>query len=90
MIIVLKDVTMENREKANRDAMRRISQALPRYPDLKQLLFFVNSEIKTLLGTESANTILLSKNQKEFFFLSAAHDDPSTRARIEKSPLLGG
>ena len=85
MIIVLKDITMENREKANRDAMRRISQALPKYPDLRKLMFYVNSEIKTLLGTESANTILLSEDQKEFFFLSAAHDDPHTRARIEKS-----
>lgn len=85
MIIVLKDITMENRERANRDTIRRISQALPKYPDLKKLMFYINSEIKTLLGTESANTLLLSENQKEFYFLSAAHDDPGTRARIEKS-----
>lgn len=85
MIIMLKDVTMENREKANRDAIRRISRALPEYPDLKQLLFYIHSEIKTVLGTESANTILLSSDQKEFYFLSATHDDPSARARIEKA-----
>ncbi len=85
MIIVLKDMTQENRDRANREAMRRISRALPHYPDLRKLMLYVNYEIKTLLGTESANTILLSEDQKEFYFLSAAHDDPTTRARIEKS-----
>ena len=85
MIIVLKDVTMEKRNKRNRDTMNRISQALPRYPDLKKLLFYVNNEIKELLGTESANVILLDETQKEFYFLSTAHDDPNTRERIERA-----
>ncbi|MBU8848810.1 MAG: GAF domain-containing protein, partial [Desulfobacterales bacterium] len=85
MIIVLRDVTMEKRIKRNRNAMNRISQALPRYPDLKKLLFYVNTEIKELLDTESANTILLDKTQKEFYFLSVVHDDPTTRGRIEKA-----
>ncbi|NOX35024.1 MAG: PAS domain S-box protein [Deltaproteobacteria bacterium] len=85
VIIVLRDVTMEKRIKRNRGAMNRISQALPRYPDLRKLLFYVNTEIKELLGTESANTILLDDAQKEFYFLSAVHDDPSTRERIEKA-----
>ena len=85
MIIVLRDVTMERRIKRNRGAMNRISQALPQYPDLRKLLFYVNTEIKELLGTQGANTILLDEAQKEFFFLSAAHDDPTTRERIEKA-----
>lgn len=85
MIIVLRDVTMEKRIQRNRDTMNRISQMLPQYPDLKKLLLYVNTEIKKLLGTQSANTILLDETQKEFYFLSAAHDDPNTRARIEKA-----
>ncbi|MCF6248431.1 MAG: GAF domain-containing protein [Desulfobacula sp.] len=85
MIIVLKDMTMENRDRANLDTTRRISRALPKYPDLRKLLYYVHSQIKELLGTQSANTILLSENKKEFYFLSAAHDDPNTRARIEKA-----
>ncbi len=85
MIIVLKDVTMENRDRANRDTTRRISRALPKYPDLRKLLYYVHSQIKELLGTESANTILLSESKKEFYFLSAAHDDPNARERIEKA-----
>jgi len=85
MIIVLRDVTMDNRRKRNHAAMNRISQALPRYPDLRKLLSYVNTEIKELLETESANTILLDEAQKEFYFLSTANDDPDTRERIEKA-----
>ncbi|MBT7261024.1 MAG: PAS domain S-box protein, partial [Desulfobacula sp.] len=54
MIIVLRDVTMEKRIQRNRDAMARITQLLPQYPNLRKLLFFVNTEIKGLLETESA------------------------------------
>ena len=85
MIIVLRDMTMEKRIQRNRDVMARISQALPQYPDLGKLLFYVNTEIKELLETEGANTILLDETQKEFYFISAAHDDPITRKRIEKA-----
>jgi len=85
MIIVLRDVTLKNRRKRNRSAMNRISQVLPRYPELRKLLSYVNTEIKELLGTESANTILLDESQKEFYFLSTANDDPNTRQRIEKA-----
>ena len=84
MIIVLKDITMEIRNKRNRDAIIRISQALPQYPDLKKLLFYVNNEIKNLLGTQGANVILLDKTQKQFYLVSTAHNDPDTRERIEK------
>ena len=85
MIIVLKDTTMEIRNKRNRDAMSRISLALPEYPDLKKLLFYVNTEIKNLLGVEGANVILLDKAQKQFYFFSTAHDNPDTKARIAKT-----
>jgi len=84
MIIVLKDTTMELRNKRNRHAIIRISKALPQYPDLKNLLFYINTEIKDLLGTQGANVILLDKTQKKFYLVSAAHDDPATKERIEK------
>ncbi len=85
MIIVLRDVTMETRNKRNRDAINSISKILPQYPELRKLLFFINTEIKTLLETESANTILLDESQEEFYFISAVHDDPATQERIKKS-----
>lgn len=85
MIIVLRDETMDKRRKRNRTAMNRISRALPQYPDLKKLLFYVNTEIKELLGTENANTILLDESKNQFYFLSTAHEDSTMRKRIEKT-----
>ncbi len=84
MIAVLRDVTMEQRNQRTRSAMNRISQALPQYPGLRNLMQYVIMEIKEFLGTEGANVILLDKTGKEFYFLGVAHDDPSTRERIEK------
>jgi PAS domain S-box-containing protein len=84
-IIVFRDVTMENRNKRNRNAMNRICQALPQYPDLRKLLFYINTEIKELLQTESTTTILLDDTKNEFYLLSAVHDDPATRERMENA-----
>lgn len=85
MIIVIRDVTLERRNKRNRNAMNRISQVLPQYPDLRKLLFYINTEIKELLQTESATTILLDDTQNVFRLLSAVHDDPATRERMENA-----
>lgn len=84
MIIVLKDETMEKRNRRNRRAMTRISQALPRYPVLRELLYYINTEIRELLHVKGSNVMLLDKSRKQFYFLSAAYDDPSTRERIQK------
>ena len=84
MVIVLRDVTMEERIDRDREAMSRISMALPQYPELDKLLFYVNNEIKELLGAEGANVLLLTENQKEFFFLGSAYDDPDVRERLKK------
>ncbi len=84
MIIVLRDVTMENRINRNRISMTRISQVLPQYPELGKLMNFISMEIKDLLGTQGANVILVDENQKEFYFLSVVHDDPGTEERMKK------
>lgn len=84
MIIVFRDVTMERRINRNRSAMNRINQVLPQYPELRKLMQYASVESKELLGTEGANGILLDENQKEFYFLSVVHDDPTTQERIKK------
>ncbi len=84
MVMVFRDVTMENRIDRNQSAINRISQALPQYPRLPQLLQYVSGEIKELLGTQGANVMLLDKDRKEFYFLSAVHDDPTTQERVKK------
>lgn len=85
MILVFKDITMELRNKRSRDAMNRISQALPKYPDLEALLFYINTEIKDLINAEGSNVILLDQAHQLFYFASAAHDDPETRERIKNA-----
>ncbi len=84
MVMVFRDVTMEKRIDRNQSAINRISQALPQYPRLPQLLEYISSEIKELLGTQGANVMLLDENEKEFYVLSMAHDDPTTRERVKK------
>jgi PAS domain S-box-containing protein len=84
MILVFRDVTMEKRIDRNQSAINRISQALPQYPRLPGLLEYISKEIKDLLGTQGANVMLLDENEKEFYVLSMAHDDPTTRERVKK------
>ncbi|MCG8565128.1 MAG: GAF domain-containing protein [Desulfobacterales bacterium] len=85
MILVYRDVTMELRNQKTKATMNRISKALPHYPQLKRLSRYVGNEIKEMLDVEGANIILLNESGDEFYFLSAAHDDPGTRERIQKS-----
>jgi PAS domain S-box-containing protein len=84
MVMVFRDVTMENRIDRNQSAINRISQALPQYPRLPRLLEYISNEIKELLGTQGANVMLLDEDEKEFYVLSMAHDDPTTRERVKK------
>ncbi len=87
IISVLRDITMEDRIDKNREAVNRISLALPQYPELRKLLSYITHEIKDLLKAEVANIILLDSKSREFFFLSSGHDDPLTREKIEKIRL---
>jgi PAS domain S-box-containing protein len=84
MVMVFRDVTMEKRMDRNQSAINRISQALPQYPRLPRLLEYISNEIKELLGTQGANVMLLDEDEKEFYVLSMAHDDPTTRERVKK------
>lgn len=84
MILVFRDVTMEKRIDRNRSAMNRISQVLPQYPELRQLCQYITTEIKELLSAEGANILHLDETGKEFYYLSAVHDDPGTQERVRK------
>ena len=84
-IVMLKDVTMEKRINRTQSAMNRIAKALPQYPDLKKLLFYINHEIKMLIGTENATTLLLTRDKKELYFMSATHDNLTARAHLEST-----
>jgi signal transduction histidine kinase len=63
--------------------MLRISMALPEYPELQDLLYYINSEVKSLLGTEGSLTILHDEIKEELIILGAAYDnmDSEKKAR---------
>jgi transcriptional regulator with GAF, ATPase, and Fis domain len=64
--------------------MLRISMALPHYPDLEDIMEFINTEVKDLLGTEGAIVVLLDEHKEELFVLGAAYDDTRTQERIKE------
>jgi PAS domain S-box-containing protein len=84
IIVILRDVTQEKRIARNNEAMLRISMALPEHPELGDLLSYVNSEVKALLGTEGAMAVLHDEIKGDLFVLGAAYDDRDTQRRIEE------
>jgi len=88
-LVILRDVTQEKRIARNNEAMLRISMALPEYPDLQDLLYYVNSEVKGILGAEGSITILHDEIKGDLFILGAAYDDMDTekRAREIRFPM---
>jgi len=84
IIVILRDVTQEKRIARNNEAMLRISIALPEHPDLGDLLYYVNREVKGLLGTEGAMAVLHDEIKGDLFVLGAAYDDRDAQKRIEE------
>ena len=80
-IVILRDITEQKRMARNNEAMFRISMALPEYPDLEDLLYYVSSEVKKLLNTEGAAVILPDQDRQELFILGASYDDADTQRR---------
>jgi PAS domain S-box-containing protein len=83
-LVLLRDVTEEKKLQLTRDALFRISMALPSYPRLEDLLDYVSSEIRRVLDVEGALVILLDEAKKELYFLGAAYDDRDTQRRAKE------
>jgi PAS domain S-box-containing protein len=73
-IAIFRDITHEKRIARINEAMFHISSALPKYPNLEDLLDYVNSEVKRLLETEGSVVILLDEEKQGLFVLGAAYD----------------
>jgi PAS domain S-box-containing protein len=83
-LVILRDVTEEKRIARNSEAMLRISMALPEYPDLEDLLYYINGEVKGLLGTEGAILVLHDQIRQDLFIQGAAYDDMDTEKRTKE------
>lgn len=86
-LVIFRDITREKRIASTNSAMLRISMALPEYPDLEDLLDYITSEIKRLLGTQGALVILLDEEKNEFYFPGVAEDDNKAKMRVKEIRL---
>jgi PAS domain S-box-containing protein len=83
-IVILRDVTQEKRMARTNEAMLRISMALPEYPELDELLYYLNSEVKRLVRSEGAIAVLNDEIKGDLFVLGAAYDDMATEKRVQE------
>jgi PAS domain S-box-containing protein len=84
IVSILRDITQEKKTARIKDAMLRISMALPKYPSLKERLDYINAEVKSLIGSEGAVTLLMDFEKDDFFTLSSAYDDQDTLLRTRE------
>jgi len=84
VIAIFRDITQEKRIARVNEAMLHISMALPRYPDLEDLLDYVNSDVKRLLDSEGSVVILLDEEKQELFVIGAAYDATDTQKRVKE------
>jgi PAS domain S-box-containing protein len=82
-LVILRDVTEQNRIARSNEAMLRISMALPEYPELEELLDYISSEVIRLLGTEGSVVVLVDEQRQEIFFPGVAYDDTITQRRVK-------
>ena len=80
-IVTLQDVTREKQAAAQNRAMLRISLALPEHRDLGDLLDYISSEVRLLLGSEGALVILLDENTREYHFIGSSYEDADIQKR---------
>jgi len=83
-LVILRDITQEKRMARDKEALLRISTALPAYPELEELLDYISNEIRVLINAEVALVILLDEERNEFSYVGAAHDDTATQKKIKK------
>ena len=82
-IVTLQDITREKQAAAQNQAMLRISLALPEHRDLGDLLDYISSEIRKLMGTEGALVILLDEYTKEYHFAGSSYRDADVQKRVK-------
>jgi PAS domain S-box-containing protein len=84
VIAIFRDITRDKRIARINEAMLHLGLALPRYPDLEDLLDYVNGEVKRLTDSEGSVVILLDEAKQEFFVIGAAYDTTDTQKRVKE------
>jgi PAS domain S-box-containing protein len=84
VIAIFRDITQDKRIARINEAMLHLSLALPRYPNFEELLHYVNSGVKRLIGTEGSVVILLDEEKQEFYLIGPAYDTTDTQNRVKE------
>ncbi len=84
ILLIFRDITEQKRIARINETILRISTALPEYPDLEELLDYIDSEVKRILNTEGSVVILLDEEKEELYVLGAAYDDSATQKRVKE------
>lgn len=84
VIAIFRDITQDKRIARINEAMLHLSLALPGYPELGDLLDYVNGEVKRLTESEGSVVILLDEEKQELFVIGAAYDTTDTQKRVKE------
>jgi len=82
--VILRDITEEKRLEANNKTIMRISELLPEYPELEELMTYISKEVKAILNTEGALILLHDEIKDEVFFTGGVYDDLDINKRAKK------
>jgi PAS domain S-box-containing protein len=85
VLMIQRDVTREKREARINEVMHRISLTLPAYPDLKELLDFIVTEVRQLLAAEIANLLIYDEERNELVFFITVHENHAVGQRINET-----
>lgn len=77
-------VTGEELASRQNAALLRISQALPQYPVLEDLLDYISREIREQAEAEGALVILLDEKTREHYCVGSAYSNPETGKRVKR------
>ncbi len=83
-IQIIRDITEERRLARINETVLRISTALPEYPELESLFYYVTSEVKDLIEAEGSVVLLLDGQQEQLTVLAPSYEDQATQRRVRK------
>lgn len=81
---VVRDVTEEKKAHRIKAILFRITQKLPLFSRLDDLLAFIIKEVKSVSRVEGASVILLDEKANEFYFRAVTYDDIETGRKMQE------
>jgi len=84
LVLVFRDLTVENRMIKSNQIMFKISKALHHYQKLGDLITFINKEIQKLISVEGSFIMLADRVKGQLYFLSAQYRNSESEKQFKK------